>query len=168
MCSDLNDDMLETISLSKFFSTGEGTEVRLEAINMEELDDTGVEMATGDIILVLFEDFIGAFERCSELGGQEIYLRTADVEEDEVTRLIDVLGSRVGRGDALEFVGVSTFLCGGAKRLEIVLQELDIFILTGELVRGFRRVHVNMVEVTKGKMVGVLRGLGVDITVDDD
>ena len=38
MGSDLDDDMLETIGLSKFFSTGEGTEVRLEAIDMEELD----------------------------------------------------------------------------------------------------------------------------------
>ena len=46
MGSDLDDDMLETIGLSKFFSTGEGTEVRLEVIDMEELDDSGVEMAT--------------------------------------------------------------------------------------------------------------------------
>ena len=35
MGSDLDDDMLETIGLSKFFSTGEGTEVRLEVIDME-------------------------------------------------------------------------------------------------------------------------------------
>ena len=46
MGSDLDDDMLETIGLSKFFSTAEGTEVRLEVIDMEELDDSGVEMAT--------------------------------------------------------------------------------------------------------------------------
>ena len=150
MGSDLDDDMLETIGVSKFFSTGEGTEVRLEAINMEELDDTSIEMATGNIILVMLQAFVGAFEGCNKLGGQEIFLRTTDVEEDEVTRLIDVLGSRVSRRDTLEFVGVSTLLCGGTERLKIIIQELDEFILTGELVRRFRKIHVNVVEVTEG------------------
>ena len=41
--SDPNDDVLETIGLSKFFGTGKGTKVRLEAVNMEELNDTGIE-----------------------------------------------------------------------------------------------------------------------------
>jgi len=49
--------------------------------------------------------------------------------------------------------------------LKIVIQELDIFIFTGELVRGFRKVHVNMVE---GKMIRVLRGLGFDVTIDNE
>ncbi len=44
VCSDLNDNMLESIGLSKVFGTVEGTEVRLEAINMEELNDAGIEM----------------------------------------------------------------------------------------------------------------------------
>jgi len=93
----------------------------------------------------VLQDFVGAFERCSKLRWQETFLRTADVEEDEVTKLIDFLDSRVSRGDALEFVKVSTLLYVGSERLKIVIQELDIFILTGELVRSFRKVHVNMV-----------------------
>ena len=97
MCSYLDDDMLETIGLSKVFSTVEGAEVRLEAIDMEDLNDAGIEMATGNIIFVMFQHFIRTFERCSELCGQEIFLRTADVKENMVARLIDVLGSRVGR-----------------------------------------------------------------------
>jgi hypothetical protein len=61
--------MLESIDLSKFLGTFEGTEVRLEAINMEELNDAGIEMATGNIILVMLQHFIGTFEGCSELRG---------------------------------------------------------------------------------------------------
>ncbi len=64
---------------------------------MEELNDAGIEVATGDIILVMLQHFIGTLEGCSELRGQEVFSRTADVEEDKVTRLIDVLGSWVGR-----------------------------------------------------------------------
>jgi hypothetical protein len=95
-------------------------------------------------------------------------LRTANVEEDKITRLVDVLGCRVGGGDALEFVGVPTLLCGRAERLKVVIQELDVFISTGELVRGFRKIHVNMIEVAEGKMVRALGGLRVDVTVDDE
>ena len=40
--------------------------------------------------------------------------------------------------------------------------------MAGELVRGLRQVHVDMVEVAEGKVVRTLRGLGVDITVDDE
>ena len=94
--SDLDDDVLETIGLSKVFGTGEGTKVRLEAINMEELNDTGIKMAAGNIILVMLQHFIRTFEGCGELSGQEIFLRTTDVEEDKVARLVDVLGCRVG------------------------------------------------------------------------
>ena len=82
MSCDLDDDMLENIGLSKVFSTGEGSEVRLEAINMEKLDDASIEMATGNIILVVLQDFVGAFEGCNKPGGQEIFLSTTDVEED--------------------------------------------------------------------------------------
>ena len=96
MSSDLDDDVLETIGLSKVFGTGEGTKVRLEAVNMEELNDTGIEMATGNIILVMLQHFIRAFEGCGEFSGQEIVLRTTDVEENKVARLVDVLGCRVG------------------------------------------------------------------------
>ena len=103
---------------------------------MEELNDAGIEMATGNIILVMLQHFIGTFEGCRELRGQEIFLGTMDVEENKVARLIDVLGGRVGGRDALEFVGVSTFLSSGAQRLKIIVQELYIFILTGELVGG--------------------------------
>jgi len=97
MGSDINDNVLETIGLGKVFGTVEGTKVRLETINMEELNDTGIEMAASDIILVMLEHFIGTFEGSSELGGQEIFLRTTNVEEDKVARLIDVLGCRVSR-----------------------------------------------------------------------
>ena len=58
-------------------------------------------------------------------------------------------------------------LCSGAKRSKIIIQELDIFILTGELVLGFGKIHVDMIEVTEGKMVRTLGGLGVDVAVDD-
>ena len=97
MCSDFDYDMLESIGLCKVFGTFECTEERLEAINMEELNDACIEMATGNIILVMLQYFIGTFKGCSELRGQEILLRTADVEENKVARLIDVLGSWVGR-----------------------------------------------------------------------
>ena len=86
MSSDFNDDMLETIGLSKFLGTGKGTKVRLKAVNVEELNDTGIEVATGNIILV----------GCGELSGQEIFLRATDVEKNEVARLVDVQGVRVG------------------------------------------------------------------------
>jgi hypothetical protein len=46
----------------------------LEAINMKELDDTSIEVATGNIILVMLEHFERAFERCSKLGRQGIFL----------------------------------------------------------------------------------------------
>jgi len=88
---------------------------------MEELNDACIEMATGNIILVMLQHFIGTFEGRSELCGQEVFLRTADVEENKVTRLIDVLGSWVGRGDALELVGITTFLGSGAQRLKIIV-----------------------------------------------
>jgi hypothetical protein len=52
--------------------------------------------------------------------------------------------------------------------LKIVIEELDIFILTGELIRGFRKVHVDMIEVSERKMVGALGGLRVDVAVDDE
>ena len=165
--SDLNDDVLETIGLSKFFGTGEGTKVGLETVNMEELNDAGIEVATGNIIFVLLQDFIRTFEGCGELRGQEIFLRTADVEENKVTRLVDVLCGRVSGGHTLEFVGVSALLSSGAKRLKIVIEELDIFILTGELVRCLGQIHVDMIEVTEGEVVGTLGGLGVDVAVDD-
>ena len=58
-------------------------------------------------------------------------------------------------------------LSSGAKRLKIIIQKLDIFILTGELVRGFGKIHVDMIEVTESKMVRTLGGLGVDVAVDD-
>jgi hypothetical protein len=59
-------------------------------------------------------------------------------------------------------------LCGGAERLKVVIQELGIFILTGELVRGFRKVHVDMIEVSEGKMVRAFGGLRVDDTVNNE
>ena len=71
MSSDLNDDVLETIGLSKVFGTGEGTKIRLEAVNMEELNDTGIAMAAGNIILVMLQHFIRTFVGCGELSGQE-------------------------------------------------------------------------------------------------
>ena len=96
MSSDFHDDMLKAISLGKVFSRCEGAEVGLEAIDMELLDDTGVEVATGNIVLVMFEHFVGTAKRSSELGGQEGFLGSTDVEENEVTRLVDVLCCRVG------------------------------------------------------------------------
>ena len=63
---------------------------------MELLDNTGVEMPTGNVVLVMLENFIGTAERSSELGRQEGFLGTTDVEEHEVTRLVDVLCCRVG------------------------------------------------------------------------
>ena len=150
--SDLNDDV----------GTGEGTKVRLEAVNMEELNDAGIKVATGNIILVMLQHFIRTFEGCGELRGQEIFLRTTDVEENKVTRLVDILCCRVGGGHTLEFVGVSAL-----KRLKVVIQELDIFILTSKLVRGLGKIHVDMIEVPEGEMVGTLGGLGVDVAVDD-
>ncbi len=58
---------------------------------MELLNDTGVEVATGNIVLMMLEYFIGTAERSSELGGQEGLLGSPYVEENEVTRLVDVL-----------------------------------------------------------------------------
>jgi len=37
-----------------------------------------------------------------------------------------------------------------------------------ELVRGVRRVHVDVIEVSEGKMVRTLRGLGIDVTIDNE
>ncbi len=51
--------------------------------------------------------------------------------------------------------------------MTIIIQEFNIFILTGELVGGFRKVHINMVEVTEGEMVRTLGGLRVDVAIDD-
>ena len=51
--------------------------------------------------------------------------------------------------------------------MKIIIEELDIFILAGELVRGLRKVHVDMIDVSKGKMVRALEGLRIDVTVDD-
>ena len=63
--------------------------------------------------------------------------------------------------------GVTTFFGSGAQRLKIIVQELDVFILTGELVRGFRKIHVDVIEITKSKMIRALGGLLVDVAVDD-
>ena len=52
--------------------------------------------------------------------------------------------------------------------MKIVIQELDIFILTCKLVRGFGKIHVDMIEVAEGKMVRTLRSLGVDVAVDNE
>ena len=77
-------------------------------------------MSTCDVVLVMFEHFIGTAEGSSELGGQESFLGATDVEEDEVTRLVDVLCSRVSGGDSLELNGMSTFLsCGREWRLSM-------------------------------------------------
>ena len=113
MSEDFVDDMLETIGLGKILGTGNGTEEGFETINVEQLDDSGIEVTTGNIVLVLLEDFVGTFVGCSELCRQEVILGASDVEEDEITSLIDVLSSWVGGRDALEFVGVATlFGCG--------------------------------------------------------
>jgi hypothetical protein len=40
--------------------------------------------------------------------------------------------------------------------------------LAGKLVCGLRQVHVDVVKVAEGKVVRTLRGLGVDIAVDDE
>ena len=80
MSSDFDDDMLKTISLSEVFSGCEGTEVGLEAINVELLNYTGVEVSTGNIILVMLEHFVGAAKRSSKLGGQEGLLGSTYVE----------------------------------------------------------------------------------------
>jgi hypothetical protein len=91
MGSNFHDDMLKTISLGKFFGGGEGTEVGFEAINVELLNYTRVEVATGNIVLVMLEHFIGTAERSGKLGGQEGFLGSMYVEENEVTRLVNVL-----------------------------------------------------------------------------
>ena len=96
MGSDFHDNMLKTISLGEVFSRCEGTEVGLEAINVELLNYTGVEVPTGNVVLVMLEHFIGTAERSSKLGGQEGLLGSTYVEENEVTRLVDVLCGRVG------------------------------------------------------------------------
>ena len=48
------------------------------------------------------------------------------------------------------------------------MSNLNILILAGELVRGLRQVYVDVVEVSVGKVVRTLRGLGVDFAVDDE
>jgi hypothetical protein len=50
---------------------------------MEELYDTSILVATGNIILVMLQHFERAFESCSKRGGQEIFLGTANVEEEK-------------------------------------------------------------------------------------
>ncbi len=122
MSGNFHDDMLETTSLGEVFGRSEGTEVGLEAINVELLNYTGVEVSTGNIVLVMLEHFIGTAERSSKLGWQEGPLGSTDVEENEVTRLVDVLCCRVGRRDALEVDGISTFLGSGAKGMEVVIE----------------------------------------------
>ena len=37
--------------------------------------------------------------------------------------------------------------------MKIVIQELDIFILTGILVRYFGKIHVDVIKVAEGEMV---------------
>jgi len=59
----LDNDVLETISLSKFEGCGASTEEGLESIDVELLDDTSVEMTAGDIVLVMLEYFVRAFVR---------------------------------------------------------------------------------------------------------
>ena len=71
MGGDFNNEMLKTISLGEVFCRCEGPEVGLEAIYVELLDYTGVEVPTGNIVLVMLEHFIGTAERSSKLGGQE-------------------------------------------------------------------------------------------------
>ncbi len=110
MSNNFNNDMLESISLCKGLGTGGSTEVGLEAINMELLNDTSVEVTASNIILVMFEHFIGTFEGRSELCGQEVFLGATNVIEDKVTRLIDILGGRIGGGDSLETVGIAALL----------------------------------------------------------
>jgi hypothetical protein len=77
--------MLETISLGKVIGRCEGAEVGLETINVESLDNTSVEMSTGNIVLVMSKGAV-----------------SFDVEEDEVTRLVDVLCCSVSGGNSLE------------------------------------------------------------------
>ena len=88
MGSDFLNDMLKTISLGEVFGRCEGTKVGLEAVNVELLDYTGVKVSTGNIVLVMLKHFIGAAERSSELGGQEGFLGSTDVEENEVTSFV--------------------------------------------------------------------------------
>ena len=56
MGGDFNNEMLKTISLGEVFCRCEGPEVGLEAINVELLDNTGVEMPTGNVVLVMLEN----------------------------------------------------------------------------------------------------------------
>lgn len=71
---------------------------------MKLLNNTSVEVAAGNIVLVMLEHFIGTFEWCCELVGQEVFLGTTDVEQDEVTRLVDVLSQGISGGDSFEFM----------------------------------------------------------------
>ena len=84
MSSDLDDNVLETIRLSKIFGAGKGAKVRLEAINMKELNDTGIEMSAGNLILVMLQHFIRTFERCGELSRQEIARSAERLPEDQL------------------------------------------------------------------------------------
>ena len=122
MSSNFYDDILKAISLGEVFSRCECTEVGLQTINMELLNYTGVEVSTGNIVLVMLEHFIGTAERSRKLGGQEGLLGSTYVEENEVTRLVDVLCCRVGGRDTLEFDGITTFLGSRAKRVEVVIE----------------------------------------------
>jgi hypothetical protein len=45
---------------------------------------------------------------------------------------------------------------------------LSLSNLACELVRGVRQVHVDVIEVSEGKMVRTLRGLGIDVTIDNE
>ncbi len=69
MCSDFHYDVLKAIGLGEVFSRCEGTEVGLEAINMELLNSTGVDVATGNIVLVMLEHFVGAVS----LVGKKVF-----------------------------------------------------------------------------------------------
>ena len=70
----------------------------------------------------MLEHFIGASERSSELSGQESFLGTTDVEEHQVTRLVDILCCKVGGRDSLELDGIATFLGSGAKEMKVVIE----------------------------------------------
>jgi len=132
----LDNNMMKTISLSKFEGCGASTEEGLESIDVELLNDTRVVVTADDIILVMLEYFVRAFVRSRKLGWEEILLRTAGIEEDEVSRLVDVLCGRVCGRNTLEFIAITTLLGSRPERLKVVVQERNIFIRAGECVCG--------------------------------
>jgi len=68
-----DNDMLKTINLSEVEGCGTSAEEGLESIDMELLDDTGVQVTAGDIALVMLEHLIGDFVGRRELDGEEIF-----------------------------------------------------------------------------------------------